>query len=164
MAKDDTPAVALTFEQLKELLGAASLSPQQMADIAAEAAAKQKKPENATHPGKSVYSHPEGERERPKDKLKCDMFIGSCPIEWSTITPAEVAALNAMTPGHYSVETADGGKKTLEVRGQRDANQRLERMWILINPEDPDKGNYGGLARLANQFTDVNRIDVAVPA
>ncbi len=160
MAED----VKLTFEQLKELLAAGQLSPQQMADIAAEAAAKQKKPENPTHPGKSVYSHIEGERDHPKVKLKCEMFIGSCPIEWATITPSEVEALNNMMPGYYTVTTADDAKKTLEVRGQMDANQRLERMWILINPEDPDKGNYGTLTRLARQLTSENRVDVAMPA
>lgn len=166
MAKDQTPepAVALTFEQLKELIAvgkADAITPDQIADIAANAAAKAKMPENKTHPGKSVFSHPEGEAVHPKERLKCRMYIGEAPIEWSTVKPAEVASLNNMSPGFYRVEKTDGSSAVVEVRGQVNANQQIERMWIVIPKDDPEKNAYGpNLSYLVDQFTNANRVQV----
>lgn len=159
------PSVALTFEQLKELIAAGKSEPisaAQIADIAANAAAKAKMPENRVSPGISVYSHPEGERDHPKAKLKCRMYLGACPIEGVTCTPAEIDALNALEPGLYRVEKTDGSKAVLEVRGQWNANKDLERLWLVIPKDDENKNAYPGLVALSQQCNDpANRVVAA---
>jgi hypothetical protein len=150
---------ALTCEQMKELLGTREgVSATDLAKAVAEGAAKAGKPENAVHPGISVYSHPEGEVARPKDKLKCRMFIGGGPLEEGTLTPAEIDALNLVTPGFYRIKKSDDSETILEVRGQVNANKEIEKLWIVIHPEDPDKNGFGTLTKLVRQFTDANRV------
>ena len=155
------PMVYLTFEQMKELFKAAqpAISPEQIADISANAAAKAKMPENKQSPGISVYSYPEGELKRPKPKLKCRMYFGSYPIEAVTCTPTEIESLNRMTPGAYRVQKTDGAYSVVEVRGQINANHEIERLWILTPAEDEGKNNYGPtLSYLVDQLTDANRV------
>lgn len=161
VAEQTEPVVAaLTFEQMKELLALQQpgLSATDLAKAVAEGASKARKPENAEHPGISVYSHPEGERDRPKDKLKCKMFIGGGPLEEGTLTPKEIEALNRMTPGHYRIRKSDDSETVLEVRGQVNANKEIEKLWIVIHPEDPDKNGFGTLTKLVSQFTSENRV------
>jgi hypothetical protein len=163
-----TPAGALaglTFEQIKELFLAAQgsrISNAEIADIAANAAAKAKMPENKTSPQISVFSHPEGERDRPKAKLKCRMYFGSAPIEAQTCTPAEIDALNKLTPGAYRVTKTDGAKVVVDITGQVNANRQVERLWIVIPKDDENKNGYGpSLCYLADQCCDENRVGVA---
>lgn len=160
VAEAAAPAIALSFEQLKELLGTRSegLNQADLVKAVAEGAAKARKPENPVHPGISVFSHPEGEEANPKAKLKCRMFIGGGPIEQGTVTPTEIAALNAMTPGFYRIKRADESETVIEVRGQVNANKELERLWIVINSEDPDRNGFGTLTRMVTQFTEANRV------
>jgi hypothetical protein len=159
-ASTEPVVAALTFEQMKELLALQSPGTS-VADIAkavAEGTSKSRRPENAVHPGISVYSHPEGEEARPKAKLKCQMFIGGGPLEEGTLTPTEIDALNLMTPGSYRIRKSDDSETILEVRGQVNANKEIEKMWIVIHPEDPDKNGFGTLTKLVSQFTDANRV------
>jgi hypothetical protein len=156
-------AAALTFEQLKELIEAGRsdtmLSAVQIADIAANAAAKAKMPENKQHPGISVFSHPEGELARPKPQLKCRMFIGGAPIERSTCDPQEIESLNKIAPGHYRVEATNGSTSVIEVKGQVNSNREIERLWIVIPAEDPNRDHFGKrLWMLTDQFIDANRV------
>lgn len=156
-------AIALTFAQLKELLssGQGTVSAEQIADIAANAAAKAKMPENKTSPQISVFSHPEGERDHPKAKLKCRMYFGSAPIEAQTCTPAEIDSLNRLTPGAYRVTKTDGAKAVVDVTGQVNANRQIERLWIVIPKEDENKNGYGpSLSYLADQCCDENRVQM----
>jgi hypothetical protein len=159
---EPTPLINVTIEQLKDLMGAAqsaAITPAQIADIAATAAAKAKMPENKQHPGISVFSHPEGELARPKAKLKCKMFLGGAPIEHSTIDPQEIDSLNKITPGFYRVESTNGATSVIEVRGQMDSNRDIERMWIVISPEDPNRDHFGKrLWMLTDQFTEATRV------
>lgn len=147
----------LTFEQMLALFKAAqpAISPEQIADISANAAAKAKMPENKVPTGISVYNPTGG----PRPKLKCRMYFGSYPIEAVTCTNTEIASLNAMTPGVYRVQKTDGGSAVIEVKGQINANHEIERLWILIPSEDEGKNNYGPtLSYLVDQFTDGNRV------
>jgi len=157
-----TPAVSLTFEQMKELFAAAQgsrVTDAQIADIAANAAVKAKMPENKVAPGVSVFSHPEGERDHPKDKLKCRMYLGSAPIEGVTCTPAEIASLNRVSPGVYRVQKTDGSTAVVEVTGQVNANRQIERLWIMIPKEDENKNGYGRtLHELTDQLCEANRV------
>jgi hypothetical protein len=161
-AASGAPAIALTFEQLKELFQTAAgsaMTPAQIADIAANAAAKAKMPENKQHPGISVFSHPEGELKHPKEKLKCRMYIAGAPLENQTLEPREIDSLNAVTPGHYRVEATNGSTSVIEVKGQVNSNRQIERMWIVINQEDPNRDHFGKrLWMLTDQFIDANRV------
>lgn len=159
MAKEqESPAASLTFEQLKELLDSrqAGVSPEQIADIAATAAAKAKKPENPQPTGVSVYNPAGG----PKPELKCRMYLGEGPIERVTCSVKEIEALNKMEPGAYRVQKTDGSTAVVEVRGRLNANHEIERMWIVIPDKDEGRNAYGTLVSLVEQFTEANRVQV----
>jgi len=156
------PTVALTFEQLKELVQAGRMSGEEIALIAGAAATKAKRPENDPAPGISVYSTPKGERDDPKGSLKCRMYFGGAPLERATLTPAEIAALNTLTPGAYRITKMDGSAATIEVKGQINANHQIDRLWILLpQGESPEaKLMYPPITSLASQCVDANRIAV----
>lgn len=149
---------AMTFDQLLALVQAGRMSASEIAEISATAAAKAKKPENIVHPGKSVYSYPEGEVAHPKPFLKCRMYFASSPMERVTMTPAEVEAANSLTPGHYRVTKMDGSTAVIEIRGQVNSNQELDRLWILFPEGDTDKNLYPGLSILGPMCSDANRV------
>lgn len=151
-------AAALTYEQLKGLIEAGKTPSITKEDLAVLAP---RKPENAVSPGVSVFSYPEGELVKPKPKLKCKMWIGGGPIEHGTVTPEEIEALNAMTPGKYRIELTDGAMAYIEVKGQIGANGAIEKLWILIPEEFPNKNGFGKLTTLVRQFTDANRVETA---
>lgn len=158
--KTGAPTVALTFEQLKELVQAGRMSGEEIAQIAGAAASKAKRPENDPPPYKSVYSTPAGERDAPKPMLKCRMYFGSSPIERQTCTPAELEALNRVTPGIYRIAKMDGSHMNVEVRGQLNSNHQLDRLWILLPEGDPEKNLYPPLESFAAQCVDRNRVEV----
>lgn len=167
MAEQVSGRITLTVDELKDLLQSPraqeGLSQTDLIAAVAEGAAKAHKPENPESPGISVYSYPEGELKHPKPRLKCDMFIGSAPLERSTLTPTEIEILNTMEPGHYTVRRADESTAVIEVRARRDSNQQIDRMWIVINAEDPDRNGFGTLTKLASQFVDANRVNAPKP-
>lgn len=168
------PAVALTFDQLKELLAEAkgsSISPTELAQIAAsaaaEGAAKAKMPENKQAPMVSAFN-PLGERDHPRPALRCWMYFGSAPIgsprENHTLTVEEIIALNAVMPGHYRITKMDGSQAVIEVRGQMNSNRELERLWILLPEGDEQRNLYPRLADFAAQCVDANRVQPAMVA
>ncbi len=72
---------------------------------------------NGGYPGKSVYSHPDGDLKTPRTALRCPMFLGVYNAEGKT-TPAfnifpdvckesERVMLNALTPGKYRLTRND---------------------------------------------------------
>lgn len=159
-------AVTLSFAQLKELMGAnigaEAISPAQVADIAAQAAAKARRPEN--NPGPLVSDcNPAGERDHPRPQLRATMYFGSSPIgtpqDNAQLTKGEIEALNEVTPGYYNITKMDGSKAVIEVRGQVNANRKLERMWFLLPEGDEDKNLYPPLASFAQQCVDTHRVD-----
>lgn len=66
------------------------------------------RPENLDPPQISVYSHPEGERDRPKDPLKCKMRWVGYELTTDTLKPLEIELLNQLQPGEFRVTKADG--------------------------------------------------------
>jgi hypothetical protein len=137
MAASQTPTeqpavIALTADQFKELLAAAAGNKpdreqqiefiRMQAEANAEANRKLLKPENATHPGKSVYSHPEGEQAKPKAAFTFPKVTwGGFPVPHESSTVAEVEGLNALTAGRYFVGKADGTKIEINVVDEFDA-------------------------------------------
>lgn len=166
--------VTLTFDQLMQLVQAAkSAGPtfEQMAEMATKAAhagADRIKPKELTQAQterKSAYN-PLGDRDHPRPKLKCHMYFGSAPIgspkEVTTLTHAEIAALNAMTPGHYRIKKMDGSFMVVEVKGQMNSNRQLDRMWILLPAGDDQQNLYPPLADFAAQCNEDNRVEPAI--
>ena len=159
----DAPALSLTFEQLKELLGSRdTISAEELAAAIAEGTAKATMPENRRPPQISVYN-PLGERDHPKTKLKAAMFFGSAPLgsprESHTLTEAEIVALNTLQPGFFRVTKNDGTTQVLEIRGQVNSNRTLERVWIVLPAGDEDKNGYPSLVSIAAQCSDANRVE-----
>jgi hypothetical protein len=160
------PAMALTFEQLKELMAAAAPAPTapiSAADLAAAVAAgvDKWKPHEIRRPEqKSVYN-PDGERDHPKPKLQFHVYEGSYPLgdpsDNRTLTKAEVEALNSLRPGFYQVEMFDQSIAVVEIRAQLNAAQEIERLWVIF-PEGKDKNGYGSWPRIASYCTPARRV------
>jgi len=159
--------INLSFEQLKELLGTAqgaagSISPTEVANIAAQAAAKARRPENNPGPLVSDFN-PDGERDHPRPPLRSTMYFGSSPIgtpqDNSQLTTDEIQALNTVTPGYYNITKMDGSKVVIEVRGRVNSNRKLERLWFLLPEGDEDKNLYPPLAEFARQCAEDHRVD-----
>ena len=164
----------LSFEQMLALFKAASGGNHSLEQIAAavakatrdgmEAGADRVKPKElkiSDTERKSAFN-PDGEKANPRPKLKCHMYFGSAPLgspkEVTTLKHSEIAALNAMTPGHYRIEKLDGSKMVVEVRGQLNSNRELDRMWIILPEGDEQKNLYPSLTSFATQCSDENRV------
>lgn len=115
--------VALTVEQLKELLGVAMGAPQaaqltpdvleaimaRTAEMSAEAMRRSLKPENTFHPEVSVYSHPEGDRAHPKATLPFELLWLGFPVhkESSVVAWYEMEQYAQLKPGDYTCTLLD---------------------------------------------------------
>lgn len=106
-------AGGLTADQLADILKASGLS---------TAAAMQKalKPENQFHPGVSCYSYPEGDRDKPRPKLKCKMTWVGYEIDPETAHWYELELLNTANPGNFVVTNSDQSQTTLNIRPETD--------------------------------------------
>lgn len=158
--------LSLTFEQLKELMSMnQGISPEQIAEIAANAAAKAKMPENKRPPLESVFN-PLGERDHPKPKLKFHVYMGSAPVgspkEAGVLTRDEVEAINTLRPGHFRVKKMDGRDAVVEIKGQYNSNRILERIWVIPPEGDEAKNLYPSWVEFAKCCTDECRVDPMV--
>jgi hypothetical protein len=133
----DTPAptVALTFEQLKELLQ--STKPTQedelarltlQAELTAKAHQKLTKPENLTHPGISVFSRPGGEQANPKGLSPYKKILwGGTEDHWDLLTPEECDLFAQLHHGEFFCTRPDGTRFKVEVILEKNAaNGRIE--------------------------------------
>jgi hypothetical protein len=120
---EQAPTVALTFEQLKELLAAAKTESRSTDEIMAlaKAVAKEQDRSNPTHPGISEFSRPRGERDDPKGPLKCKMTWGGTQIHADLTTAEEFDLLHQVKPGAYKITRPDGSKFVVEVVGKENA-------------------------------------------
>jgi hypothetical protein len=160
--------INLTFAQLKELLGAnQGLSAEALVDMATKAAmagADRIKPKelSTTQVARKSAFNPDGDRDHPRPKLKCHMYFGSAPLgspkEVTTLTHAEIVALNGLTPGHYRIRKMDGTRMVVEVKGQMNSNRQLDRLWILLPEGDDQKNLYPPMADFASQCVEANRV------
>ncbi len=109
-------ALKMLAQTMKELVAAQNRS--------ADATEKTITRSNATHPGKSSFSHPEGDVAHPKNKLNAKtMFLGVPQFE-DSLTPTEIDLFNAITSGRSARDgswqavytpSTNGGKATLNV-------------------------------------------------
>ncbi len=168
--QDAAPIIGLTQEQLAQLI--ANVQPQSplganatefataLATALEDAQMKWKPHEKKVSDGKSVYN-PEGERISPNPKLKCHIYSGSYPIgdprDNKTLTRKEVEALNTLTPGYFRIKKLDRTEVVIEIKGQVNANQEIERLWILYPAGDSQKNLYPPIDELCLQCNDANR-------
>lgn len=90
------------------------------ADRTAKAHKRAMRPENERHPGKSVFSYPEGDVARPRPALKCQMFWLNEPVDTDTTTAKEIELLNQLERGRYKLERPDGSLLRVDVITEQD--------------------------------------------
>ncbi len=133
--RDDTPSATLSLadliDALRALKGSDDETLQKRAQYEAEAHARLTHRENEHHPGKSVYSYPEGDVARPKPALKCKMYQCGYDLSPDTITPEEIDLLNQLTIGVFTFKRTDGTTEKLTVTGELDPQGQPAR--LLIN-------------------------------
>lgn len=109
------------------------------------------KPENVAPPLQSVYSYPEGERDHPKEPLKCKMTWVGYEVKTDTLTPAEVAALNRLTHGVYRVTKSDNTPIEFRVTETRNTKMELERIDIWFPCKGEFRHNHGTMLSYCHQ-------------
>ena len=153
---EDAVAPALSPEQFaqllqvvannKQTLDAESLATilQETAQSTAKAMQKALKPENQDHPGKSVYSHPDGDLAMPKPPLPYELYWLGYPVHKfpETETWAEwVAQSNIPSAGVYTVIRNDGSRMQVTVEAEYNAYGKPTKIMVK-HPnarEDKDK-------------------------
>lgn len=112
-------AEGITKEDLQQILEANSKGIQ-----------KAMKPENEFHPGKSVFSYPEGDIARPKGDLPFAFFYNGYPSHMfpETETAREWELMKQVTPGEYTVVCKDGSLMAVTVKGETDASLKLTKL------------------------------------
>lgn len=108
---------------------------------AAGAMQKALRPENDTHPGLSVYSHPEGDRSKPKPPLPFELFWNNYPVHKYPETESwrEWELLAQLTPGEYTVLRKDGTRMTVSVAGERDADGKVTKLMVTFPIQRAEK-------------------------
>jgi hypothetical protein len=118
-----------------DVLGLAQLQREQRSAAATEAQTatakamqKAMRPENTDHPGVSAFSYPEGDLERPRPALKCEMWYWNYPMHLFPETEhwRELELANEIEPGEYTILRKDETTITIEVHGERDADGKLK--------------------------------------
>lgn len=152
MGKDVTtetaaPAMALTQDQFTALLaavrsGTASDQTDRLEQIllktaatSAEAMKRSLHPENQDHPGKSVFSYPEGDKTHPRPALPHELYWNGFPIHQFPETQhwLELELMARLLPGEYYVSKAnDEGQQKVSVKGERDADDKLTKVSVEI--------------------------------
>jgi hypothetical protein len=130
-ATQESPTVALTFDQLKELLATAQSNNRSTDEIMAlaKAVAKEQDRSNPTHPAISAFSRPRGERDDPKGPLKCKMTWGGTQLHGDLLTAEEFDLVHQVPNGAYRITRPDGSKFTVHVVGTtNEATGKPERL------------------------------------
>ncbi len=112
------PVVALTMDQLKELIAAASQGNQggMTADALAQAMKKVQRPENLHAPMVSAFN-PRGETEHPRPAfVAAKVTQNGVALDRDTLTWEEIEAINALRPGDYRVTKSNGQRIPFTVK------------------------------------------------
>jgi hypothetical protein len=107
------PTTPVTAEMIATAVRAAN---EGQAELHAGAMKRALKPENDPAPMMSVFN-PEGDRDHPRPKLKCEFTLfDGIPIDGTTDTVEELTLMNQLVAGDYWVEKADGSLMLFKVR------------------------------------------------
>ena len=156
-SEETAVAPQLTAEQFAQLLQAIASNKaagldaeslttilEQTAQSTATAMQKAMKPENADHPGVSVFSHPTGDKAMPKPPLPYELFWNGYPVHKfpETETWKEwLAQSNLPGPGNYTVLRNDGSKMVVTVEAEFNADAKMTKVLVKhpTTREDKDK-------------------------
>ena len=108
-------------------------------------------PENKEHPGISVYSHPEGEKKRPKDPLRCKTYWCGRDINGDTETPEEIELLNRLEPGEFRVTKADGSSIPFTVGVKKTEAGKLESVHVWFPCKNEHRHNHMSMSAYMRQ-------------
>lgn len=113
------------------------------AKVAADHTHKLANPSNKTHPGKSVFSYPEGDVARPRPVLPFEFLFNGYPMHKFPETQhwRELELAAQVQPGEYKVMRKDYTDMKVSVTGERDANDVLSKIDVRfsVSREDRDK-------------------------
>lgn len=121
-----------------------------VAKISAEAQERAANPSNKTHPGISVYSYAEGDRERPRPAFTCPMYWVGFPVDLDTTTAEEIELFNQARPGVFAFTRTDGRPEKLTVTGDQDAGGALTRL-LFEFPVKEDRETLPSMAAILRQ-------------
>ena len=111
--------------------------------LASNSTAVQKamKPENETHPGKSVFSYPEGDIARPRPVPAHEFYYNNYPMHKFPETEhwRELELACEVVPGTYTVFRRDGSRMSVEVKGERNADGKLTKVSVEFPVSREDK-------------------------
>jgi hypothetical protein len=99
-----------------------------VAQMSADAHERAANPSNKTHPAISVFSRPKGDRDDPRDALKCEMFWVGYPVDTDTTTDEEINLLNVAEPGTFQFTRTDRTTDTLTVIGERAPDGQIAKL------------------------------------
>lgn len=143
-----SPVVALTMEQLKELIASAAGANQggMSAEAIAKAFAQTQKRENSQAPMVSVFN-PRGETEHPRPRFVAGKVTqNGIELETDTLTWEEIEAINALPPGEFLVHKANGTTTPLTVKHTRGMDgKRLERVELHWPCKDDHRHDHRSL-------------------
>lgn len=105
----------------------------------AEALRRSQDPSNPFAPDVSVFN-PRGERDHPRPKLKCKMFL-PWEAEWESLTREEIELLNLLETGEFFIKRNDESRIMMSVAGSVNPNNgRYDR--LLMNSETALNNDY----------------------
>ena len=113
------------------------------AKVAADHTHKLANPSNKVHPGKSVFSYPEGDTARPRPVLPFEFLYNGYPFHKFPETQhwRELELAAQVAPGEYKVMRKDYTDMKVSVTGERDGNGALTKVDVrfTVSREDRDK-------------------------
>lgn len=123
-----TPDAVLELAQLQSSRQTVAAAEAQSAT--AKAMQKAMKPENDTHPDKSVFNYPEGNVARPKPTLPFAFLYNGYPIHKFPETQhwRELELAAQVQPGTYTVLRKDASQMKVEVTADRDADGNITKI------------------------------------
>lgn len=147
MAKEKEPesmtsieqAVAMLAQIVAERQPGSGLSRDDMAELL-DAQRRAINPSNPTHPGKSAFSYPEGERAHPKASLDRETYFCGTRQWDEQLTPIEIDAYNELTESaafpergeFYYVKVTPKRREVVVPAATRDQMQDLPNSLVLI--------------------------------
>ena len=146
----DSGTITITNAQLQMLIEAAakqaSTAPAGLtADALAQAFKTANTRENPQAPMVSVFN-PKGETAHPRPALRCKTFQNGIPMDHDTLAWEEIEALNALPPGEFRVNKANGVSIVFTVKLTKGLDgETLEKCEIGYPTKDEHRNDHRSL-------------------
>jgi len=132
LTKAQTSSGGITADQLEAVMSKL-ITVQADAQLAAlREIAERDQRDDINYPRKSVYSYPEGDRERPRQKFKCRMYWVGFDLDHDTTTAEEIELLNQFEPGDYKFHRIGGAPEALTVSGEKNGSGKLTKLEFMF--------------------------------